>query len=99
MEEKRTILFDLDGTLLPIDMDKFIEKYFRLLSGHFSDLYNPEYFVDVINKATENMIRNDGQQTNKEAFEQKFFELIDLDGIKVEMTDERNLKNILSWIS
>ena len=81
MEGKRTILFDLDGTLLPIDMDKFIEKYFRLLSGHFADLYNPEYFVNIINKATENMIRNDGQQTNKEAFEEKFFELIDLNGV------------------
>ncbi|HKL13861.1 MAG TPA: HAD family hydrolase [Halanaerobiales bacterium] len=82
MEGKRTILFDLDGTLLPIDMDKFIEKYFRLLSGHFADLYNPEYFVDVINKATENMIKNDGKLTNKEAFEKKFFELIDLQGVR-----------------
>ena len=82
MEGKRTILFDLDGTLLPIDMDNFIEKYFRLLSGHFADLYNPEYFVNVINKATENMIRNDGQQTNKEAFEEKFFELIELNGVR-----------------
>ncbi len=81
MERKRTILFDLDGTLLPINMDNFIEKYFRLLSGHFADLYNPEYFVNVINKATENMIRNDGQQTNKEAFEEKFFELIELNGV------------------
>jgi len=25
MEDKRTILFDLDGTLLPMDMEKFIE--------------------------------------------------------------------------
>lgn len=82
MERKRTILFDLDGTLLPINMDNFIEKYFRLLSGHFADLYNPEYFVNVINKATENMIRNDGQQTNKEAFEEKFFELIELNGVR-----------------
>ena len=82
MEEKKTILFDLDGTLLPIDMDNFIEKYFRMLSGHFSDLYNPEHFIKAVNTATENMIRNDGQVTNKEAFEEKFFELIELKGVK-----------------
>ncbi len=82
MEEKKTILFDLDGTLLPIDMDNFIEKYFRMLSGHFADLYNPEHFIKAVNTATENMIRNDGQVTNKEAFEEKFFELIELKGVK-----------------
>ena len=82
MEEKRTILFDLDGTLLPIDMDNFIEKYFRMLSGHFADLYNPEHFIKAVNTATENMIRNDGQVTNKEAFEEKFFELIELKGVR-----------------
>ena len=82
MEGKRTILFDLDGTLLPIDMDNFIEKYFRMLSGHFADLYNPEHFIKAVNTATENMIRNDGQVTNKEAFEEKFFELIELKGVK-----------------
>lgn len=82
MEGKKTILFDLDGTLLPIDMDNFIEKYFRMLSGHFADLYNPEHFIKAVNTATENMIRNDGQVTNKEAFEEKFFELIELKGVR-----------------
>ncbi len=79
MEEKKTLLFDLDGTLLPIDMDHFIKKYFKLLSGHFADLYNPQQFVQVINKATENMIKNKGKKTNQEAFTEKFFELINLE--------------------
>lgn len=77
MENKKTILFDLDGTLLPIDMDEFIKKYFRLLSDHFSDLFDPEYFVEAINKATVKMIENEGQNTNKEVFEQRFFDLIE----------------------
>lgn len=79
MEEKKTILFDLDGTLLPIDMDNFIKKYFKLLSGHFADLYDPQHFVNVVNKATENMIKNNGSQTNQEAFTDKFFDLINLE--------------------
>lgn len=28
-----TILFDLDGTLLPMDQDAFTEYYFKLLAG------------------------------------------------------------------
>lgn len=28
----RTILFDLDGTLLPMDQDEFVRGYFKLLA-------------------------------------------------------------------
>lgn len=76
MKGKKTLFFDLDGTLLPINMDNFIEKYFKLLSGHFADLYDPQYFIQVVNKATEYMIKNNGEQTNQEAFTEMFFELI-----------------------
>lgn len=79
MEGKKTILFDLDGTLLPIDMDNFIEKYFKLLSKHFADLFDPQYFIQAVNIATENMIKNNGNKTNQEAFTEKFFELINLE--------------------
>lgn len=89
MEDKRTILFDLDGTLLPMDMEKFIEKYFKLLSAHFADLYNPEYFIDSVNRATGSMIENDGEKTNQEVFTEEFFNLIDLDGLKREVIWDR----------
>ena len=79
MEGKKTILFDLDGTLLPMDMDNFIEKYFELLSKHFADLFDPKYFIQAVNKATENMIKNNGNKTNQEVFTEKFFELISLE--------------------
>ncbi|MCF8000778.1 MAG: HAD family hydrolase [Halanaerobiales bacterium] len=79
MENKGTILFDLDGTLLPMDMDNFIEKYFEQLSKHFSDLFDPQNFVKAVNKATENMIKNNGNKTNQEVFTEKFFELISLE--------------------
>ena len=79
MDGKKTILFDLDGTLLPMDMDNFIEKYFKLLSKHFADLFEPQYFINAVNKATENMIKNNGEKTNQEVFTEKFFELINLE--------------------
>ena len=83
MKGKNTILFDLDGTLLPIDMDTFIKRYFKLLSGHFADIFEPEYFIGIVNQSTEQMIRNNGESTNQEVFSKNFFDLIELEGIKV----------------
>lgn len=82
MKDKNTILFDLDGTLLPIDMDIFIKRYFKLLSGHFAELFEPEYFIDVVNKATMQMIKNNGENTNQEVFSEHFFNLIKIEEIK-----------------
>lgn len=79
MKDKSHILFDLDGTLLPIDMNIFINKYFHILADYFSDLYQPDYFIDLVNKATLEMIKNNGVKTNKEVFEKEFFDLIDLE--------------------
>ena len=38
MTMRQAILFDLDGTLLPMDLDQFVERYFGLLARCF-----PEY--------------------------------------------------------
>jgi len=60
-----TIFFDLDGTLLPLDMDDFFGAYNEGAhqSGVF-ELISPEDF----GKAVYTMIGNDGQMTNKECF-------------------------------
>lgn len=70
------ILFDLDGTLLPMDMDSFLEKYFVALQNHFSSQADKNKFIDCLLKATGSMIKNDGQSTNKEVFTEKFFEML-----------------------
>ena len=36
-----TILFDLDGTLLWMDLDEFVSNYFGLIAKCFAD-YNPD---------------------------------------------------------
>lgn len=90
MKDKNTILFDLDGTLLPIDMDIFIKSYFRLLSGHFADLFEPEHFIDVVNKATEQMIRNNGEETNQEVFSEHFFKLLRAENKKIDREEVWN---------
>ncbi|MGI6710629.1 MAG: HAD family hydrolase [Bacilli bacterium] len=64
-----TIIFDLDGTLLPIDEDVFIKKYFGLLSVKFTHLgIQKEKFIEAIWKGTMAMRKNDGSKSNEEAF-------------------------------
>jgi len=76
-KEKRmkltTVLFDLDGTLLPMDMDAFIKYYFGLLAKKLAPVgYPQEALIQAIWQGTEAMVRNDGSMTNEEAFWRSF---------------------------
>lgn len=72
-----TILFDLDGTLLPIDEEVFIKMYFGLLSAKFTHLgIQKEKFIDAIWKGTIAMRNNDGSKSNEDAFWALFSEEI-----------------------
>ena len=65
----KAILFDLDGTLLPMDLDKFIKAYFGGLAKRLAPLgYDPEKLVAAIWKGTGAMGKNDGSKLNEEAF-------------------------------
>ena len=71
-----TILFDLDGTLLPMDNDAFTRGYFRLLAAKLAPHgYEPKQLVDGIWAGTAAMVRNDGSRTNEKAFWDKFSSL------------------------
>ena len=71
-----TIVFDLDGTLLPMDQDRFTEAYFKMLTKKLLPHgYEPKKLIDSIWVGTAAMVRNTGQQTNEEAFWKKFTEL------------------------
>lgn len=65
----KAILFDMDGTLLPMDTEKFVGAYFSELTkvmlpfGFDKEELKKKLFVGV-----EAMIKNDGHQTNMEAF-------------------------------
>lgn len=76
----KVILFDLDGTLLPLDEKLFVDIYFRELSKVFLE-YNidPKKLVETIWAATHEMIKNDGRRTNEEIFWEKFKSELDTD--------------------
>ena len=69
----RCVLFDLDGTLLPMDQEEFTKAYFHLLAKKLAPRgYEPKGLVDAIWAGTAAMVKNDGQCSNEEAFWQRF---------------------------
>ena len=63
------ILFDLDGTLLPMDQDLFVKAYFKGLATKLVPHgYDPNALIDSIWKGTAAMVRNNGQCANETAF-------------------------------
>ena len=72
----KAVLFDLDGTLLPMDQNAFMKSYFGGLAKRLSPYgYDAKTLVDAIWKGTAAMVRNDGSRTNEEAFWEVFVEV------------------------
>jgi FMN phosphatase YigB (HAD superfamily) len=67
------ILFDLDGTLLPMDNDTFIKGYLGLLSGAVAHLgYKAEVMIPTMWQGVAAMVKNDGSKTNFDIFWEYF---------------------------
>ena len=69
----QTILFDLDGTLLPMDQDQFTYTYFKELAVKLAPLgFDPKALAGNIWAGVAAMVKNDGSVTNEEAFWREF---------------------------
>lgn len=78
----KMVLFDLDGTLLPMDQDKFTRAYFHAISKKMAPHgYEPEKLIEAIWKGTSKMIMNDGQESNEDVFWKKFIEIYGEDAL------------------
>lgn len=63
---KTTILFDLDGTLLPMDQEFFMKAYFDALGKKCVSLsLDAQAMTGAIWAATKAMMKNDGSMTNE----------------------------------
>ena len=73
----KAVLFDLDGTLLPMDQDLFVKTY---IGGLIKTLaprgYAPEDVGLAIKKSTEAMFKNDGTKTNEQVFWDNFTDVL-----------------------
>lgn len=74
-----TILFDLDGTMLPLNLDHFLEIYFSALGKKFQDLIDSKTLTRYIMAATEAMVRDTDYRTNETVFMENFGKLIQSD--------------------
>ena len=64
-----TILFDLDGTLLPMEQEKFLQAYFGGLTRFAAPYgYAPKDLIDALWKGTGEMVKNNGEALNREVF-------------------------------
>lgn len=71
MKNKKAVFFDLDGTLLPVDLDTMFGSYFELLKQ--SEIMrliarNPDAALRIFNDAAMHMMENRGQDTNEAVF-------------------------------
>lgn len=70
----KAILFDLDGTLLPMDTDRFVYNYMKALAAHVGPKVPPERLVAQVMASTQVMVANtDPALTNAQVFAQDFF--------------------------
>lgn len=73
-----TLLFDLDGTLLDIDMDIFLEHYLQSLTKRFEGIFLASELVSLIMAGTRAMIADSSpDKTNAEVFWEYFFSRVD----------------------
>ena len=76
----RAILFDLDGTLLPMDFDTFTKKYFGELTKVLSPIgLAPDAVVSAVWGGTKSMVKNDGTRSNCDVFWDSFSKLTGLE--------------------
>lgn len=68
-----TVLFDLDGTLLPMDQEAFIRLYFGALTQKFEPYgFDPQKLIQGLWAGMKAMQENDGSKTNEDVFWQAF---------------------------
>lgn len=79
MTVAKAILFDLDGTLLPMDTELFVKNYVKELAPKVAHILHPDEFVKALFSGTEAMMRNlDPNKTNEQVFEERFLALTNL---------------------
>lgn len=76
----KTVLFDLDGTLLPMDQEAFVHDYTKRLAMYMAPYgYDPRLLIKALWAGTGAMVKNDGSRTNEDVFWQVFCTVVGKD--------------------
>lgn len=72
-----TVLFDLDGTLIPMEQETFVETYMEAVCRKMAEFgYRPGDVRNALWKGTYAMIDNDGRAANHDVFWKVFSDLL-----------------------
>lgn len=83
----KAILFDMDGTLVPMNMKEFTYGYFEFLSKKLSPfISDKEKLIAAIWKGVEAMVKNDGSVKNEVAFWNVFEKITGQGGLEIQNT-------------
>lgn len=86
----QAILFDLDGTLLPMELESFTKAYFGALAHELADFCIPqETLIQAIWGGTKAMMKNDGARLNVDVFWDTFTALTGVDRRLIEPRCDR----------
>lgn len=89
MKKVRAVLFDLDGTLLPMDLDKFLKEYLTSLAAKAASRgYDPKRFSRALLLGIEASLANDGEDTNENVFWRVFLGEYSEESFDISMFDE-----------
>lgn len=85
-----TVLFDLDGTLLPMNEKEFTKAYFSELTAKAEPFgYGAKSMTDSVWAGTKAMRMNDGTMPNKERFWTTFGEILGAEALKLQEPFDR----------
>ena len=76
MKKITTVLFDLDGTLIRMDQDRFVKEYFSSIISKLTSFgYDGELMHRALVSAVRAVFANDGEMSNEERFWTVFSEV------------------------
>lgn len=87
---KKAILFDLDGTLLPMDTGVFTQVYFQHLAKALCpNGIEADALIAAVVGGTKAMVKNDGSRSNKQVFWERFEQMTGRDYTPFMMDSDR----------
>jgi FMN phosphatase YigB (HAD superfamily) len=95
----KTILFDLDGTLLPMDEEKFLHLYFKHLKTRLENNGHPTSLImAAVQTGIKAMVLNDGSLTNEDCFWGSFEKVTGLGKSALESTFIQYYENEFDFV-
>ncbi len=84
----QTILFDLDGTLLPMHEPTFVKYFYGALIKHVAPMgVSPKIIGEVLEGSLRYVIANDGSRSNKQAFVDFYNSYYEKTGFLIKLED------------